>query len=58
MVKLKASGMHFERFGRLYAPVPVLLVSLGIDFELEQEGLHSGLILDGHESGFKVLDEI
>ena len=50
--------MHFDRFSRLCAPVPGLLVYLGIYFELRQEGLHVALIPDGHESRFKFLGEI
>ena len=50
--------MHFDRFGRLYEPVPGLLVSLEIDVELVQEFLHVDSVLDGHEAGFKILGGI
>ena len=42
-----ALGMNFDSFGSLCAHVPGLLVSLGIDVELGQEGLDIALILDG-----------
>ena len=45
-VELIALGMHFGSFGSICAPVPDLLVSLGIDVELLQEGLDIALILD------------
>ena len=50
--------MQFYRFGNLCAPVPFLIVSLGINVEMVQEGLHVILILDGHEVGFKILVEV
>ena len=57
-MKLKALGVHFDRFGSLCAPVPGLLVSLVIDVELVQEGLHVIFILGGNEAGFKILGDI
>ena len=39
-------GVHYESFGSLCAPIPGLLISLGIDVELGQEGLDAVLILD------------
>ena len=54
-MELKSLGMHFDRFDRICDPVPVLLVSLDINVELGQEGLHVALILDGHQAGFKIL---
>ena len=50
--------MHFKRIGNLCAPFLGLLVSLGMDIELGQEGLHVVLILDVHEAGFSILGEI
>ena len=38
-MKLNSLGMHFYMFGRLCAPVPGLLVSLGINVELGQGSL-------------------
>ena len=45
-VELMALGIHFDSFGSICAPVPGLLVSLGIDVELEQDGLDIVLIID------------
>ena len=42
-----ALGVHSDSFGSLCAPVPGLLVYLGIDVELGQEVLDIALILDG-----------
>ena len=50
--------MHFVRFGCLCAPVPCLLVYVGIGVELGKEGLHVILILDGHEAILKILGDI
>ena len=50
--------MHFDRFGCLYAPFPVLLSPLGTNVELVHEGLHVALFLDCHVVGFKILGEI
>ena len=36
--ELVALGMQFENCGSLCAPVPGILISLGIDVELKQEG--------------------
>ena len=44
-MKLKALGINFDRFGRICAPIPGLLVSLGIDVELGQEVLLAVLSL-------------
>ena len=49
--------MRFENFGCLRAPVPGLIVSLGIDIELVQEGLDISLILDFHKASLEVLSE-
>ena len=57
-MKLKASGMHFDRLGNLCFPVLGLIFYLVIDIELLQEGLHVVLILDGNEAGFKILGDI
>ena len=50
--------MYFERFGCICYPVPGLLIYLGINVELGQEGFHVALILDGHDASFKILVEI
>ena len=50
--------MQYDSFGCLYAPVLGLLVSLYIDVEIGQEGLHAALIIYGYEDGFKILSEI
>ena len=49
--------MHFEHFGSLGAPVPGLLVSLGIHVELGKKGLDINLILDGHRTRIIVFSE-
>ena len=56
-VELVALGMHFENFGSLRAPVPGLLVSMGIYVELGQEGLGITLVLDGQKASLEVLGE-
>ena len=40
-------GDAFDSFGGIYDPVLGLLISLGFDVELVQEGLNIVLILDG-----------
>ena len=45
-VYLMALGMNFDSFGSLLEPIPGVLVSQGIFFELGQEGLGISLILD------------
>ena len=50
-------GMHFENCGIIHSPVPVLLVSLGIDVELVQEGLDTNLVLGRQKSSLEVLSE-
>ena len=47
--------MHVDSCGILRAPVPGLIVSLGIDVELEQEGLDIYLVLDGQKSSLEFL---
>ena len=42
-----ALRMHFDNFGSIFDPVPVLLVSLDTDVKLIQEGLDISLILHG-----------
>ena len=37
---------NFDSFGSLCAPVPDLIIFMGIDVELGQEGLYIALILD------------
>ena len=54
-VELIALGMHFDSFGSICVPVPVLLVSMGIDVELGQEGLYIALILDGYKVSLEIL---
>ena len=49
--------MYFNKCGSLHAPVPGLLVSLGIYVKLVQEGLGITLVLDGHKSILEVLSE-
>ena len=56
-VELVALALHFDSCGIIYAPVLVLLVSLGIDVELGQEGLDIALVLDGQKSSREVLSE-
>ena len=46
--------MHFDNFVSPCAPVPVLLVYLGIDVELGQEGLYITLVLDGKKASRKI----
>ena len=48
-------GMQFGIFGSHCAPFPGLLVSLGIDVELLQEGLDTYLSLDVQKSSLEVL---
>ena len=50
-----AVGIHFGIFGSLCVPVPGLLVYLGIDVELVQEGLDISLILDIYKAILEVL---
>ena len=45
--------MKFDNCGSLRAPVPVLLIYLGIDVELGQEGLDITLIHDGHKASLE-----
>ena len=50
-----ALGMHFDSFGGIFGPVPCLLISLGSDVELGQEGLDIYLILDRYKASLEVL---
>ena len=50
-----ALGMHFGSCVSLRAPVPGLIVSLGIYVELGQEGLGITLVLDAQKSSFEVI---
>ena len=50
-----ALGMHFDNCGSLRAPIPGLLVSLGIDVQLLQEGLYIALFLDVQNTIVEVL---
>ena len=54
-VELIALGVQFDSFVILYAPFPGLLVSLGIDVELLQEGLDVALLLNGKKASLEVL---
>ena len=54
-VELVALGMHFDNCGSLRAPIPGLLVSLGIDVQLLQEGLYIALFLDVQNTIVEVL---
>ena len=56
-VELMTLGMHFDRFCGIYAPVPGLIVSLGIDVELTQEIPDTDLILDGYKARLEVRSE-
>ena len=49
--------MHFDNGGSLRSPVPDLLVSMGIDVELGQEGLDITLVLDVQKSSIEVLSK-
>ena len=50
--------MRFDGFGCIFAPLPGLLIYLGIDVELVQEGMHADLVISGHDSGFKIIGKI
>ena len=52
-----ALGMHIENCGSLRAPVLGLLVSLGIDVELGQEGLYINLVLDVQKTRLELFSE-
>ena len=49
--------MNFGNCGSLRAPVLGLLVSLGMDVELGQEGLDIALVLDEQKDVLEVLSE-
>ena len=49
--------MHFDNSGSLCAPVPGLIVYLGIYIELGQEGLDITLVLHGKKARLEVLIE-
>ena len=49
--------MYVDNCGSICAPVPGLLVSLGIDVELGQEGLDNNLVIYGQKSILEVLSE-
>ena len=49
--------MNFGNFGSLRAPILGLLVSLGIDVELGQEGLDIAFVLDEQKDVLEVLSE-
>ena len=49
--------MQFDNCGSLRAPIPGLLISLGIDVELVKEGLYIALVLDGQKASLEVLSE-
>ena len=50
-----ALGIQFDSFGNLCAPVPGLLVSLSVYFELGQEGLDITFILYGYKASLELL---
>ena len=50
--------MQFDCCGSLRAPVLVLLVSLGIYVQLENEGLDISLVLDFQEAILVVLSQV
>ena len=57
VVYLVALGMYFENCGILCAPVPRLLVYLGIDVELGQEGLYIALVLYRQKDSLEFLSD-
>ena len=50
-------GIHFNNCGSLHVPIPDQLVSLGIDVDLEQEGLDTTLVLDDHKESVGFLSK-
>ena len=50
-------GIQFDKCGSIRSFVPGLLVSLGIDVEMGQEGLDIALVLDGQNSSSEVFSE-
>ena len=46
--------MHFENCGSSLSPLLVLIVSLGIDVKLVQEGLEITLVLDVQNTSLEV----
>ena len=52
-----ALGMNFRNCVSLLAPVPGLLVYLGIDVKLGQEGLDIILVIDVQKASLEVLSE-
>ena len=52
-----ALRMHFENCVSFRVPFLGLLVSMGIDVKLGQEGLDITLILDGQNTSIEVLSE-
>ena len=50
--------MHFDNCGSLFAPLPGLLLSLGIDVELGREELEITLVPDGYKASLEVLSEV
>ena len=57
VVYLMNLGIHFENLDSLSAPVPGLLVSLGVCVGLVHEGLEITLVLDGQKSRLEVLSQ-
>ena len=50
-------GIYFDNGGSIRAPVPDLLVSMGIDVESGQEGLDITFVLDVQKSSIEVLSK-
>ena len=50
-------GIQFDKCSSIRSFVPGLLVSLGIDVELVQEGLDIALVLDGQNASSEVFSE-
>ena len=56
-VELVTLGMHFDNCGSLCAPVPDIIVSIGIYVEFLQEGLDIMLVVDCQKFRSEVLSE-
>ena len=50
-------GVHFGSFGSLRAPIPGLLIYLGIYVELGQENLDITLVLDVQKTRLELISE-
>ena len=54
-VEFMALGMHFENCGSICEPVTRLIISLGSNVDMGQEGLDITLVLDGKNTSLQVL---